>query len=205
MKRYRAPFMLIPCFLIMLILTAGCSAVGKPNIKASDVDTKGHRGKDDSGEEKKAKFDKVKMQETPVSVSMSLSPDNRTANLLFAYLEAILDTKDKGIRAKTNTTTFIIPVKDNDKELHVKLSIRGVVFLDQGARAVLLAQIGGKTVLVDLPQPSSSFEDVDHSFETTLPPGQDCLVTLFLLVERDSDAKKMDANLTVEELEIIME
>ncbi|NUO10355.1 MAG: hypothetical protein HUU08_17135 [Candidatus Brocadia sp.] len=197
MKRYRAPFMLIPCFLIMLILTAGCSAIGKPNNNGPDVNTSGHR-------EKKTKFDKAVMHDRPVCISSSLSPDGRAASLLFNHLEAKIDPKDKGVRVKTNTATFILPVIDNDKELQIKQDIRGFVCVAQGTRAVLLAQMGGKTILIDLPQSSSGGEDFTRTFETTLSAGQDCQGTFFLLVERDSDDEKKFAHLAIDSIDITM-
>ncbi|MDG6026305.1 MAG: hypothetical protein E3K40_06240 [Candidatus Brocadia sp.] len=205
MEIYRAFFILNPYFLSILILTAGCVANSNSIIHASDVVTQGHQGKKDSGEGKNAKFGKVVMQDNPVFVSSTLSPDSRTATLLFQYLDAMLDIKDKGVRVKTNTTTCILPVTDNNKELYIKSDIRGSLLKSDGARAVLLTQIGGKTVLIDLPKsPPPGGEDFSRTVEITLPSGQDYQLTLFLLVERDSDAEKAYANLTVDSIDITM-
>lgn len=206
MKICRAFFMLNRYFLSILILTAGCSTTSNSSIHTSDVAAHEHQEKKDSGDEKNAEFGKVIMQDNPVYVTSTLSPDSKTASLLFQYLEAILDMKDKGVRVKTNTTTCILPVTGNDKELHIKSDIRGSLLKSDGARAVLLAQIGGKTVLVDLPKSSPpGGEDFYHTIEITLPSGQDYQLTLFLLVERDSDDKKAYANLTIDSVDITME
>lgn len=205
MKICRAFFMFNPYFLSILILTAGCSATSNSSMHASDGAAQGHQEKD-SGEGKNAKFDKVVMQDNPVYVTSTITPDSKGASLLFQYLEARLDMKDKGVRVKTNTTTCILPVTGNDKELHIKSDVRGSLLKSDGARAILLAQIGGKTVLIDLPKSSPpGGEDFHHTVEITLPSGQDYQLTLFLLVERDSDDKKAYANLTIDSVDITME
>lgn len=204
MKRCCDSFMLIPYFLI--ILMAGCSTTGNPHIKTPDVVAQGHQGKKDSGEGNNAKFGKVVMQDNPVFVTSTITPDSRGASLLFQYLEATLDIKDKGVRVKTNTTTCILPVTGNGKELYIKADVRGSLLKSDGARAVLLAQMGGKTVLIDLPKSSTpGGEDFHHTVEITLPSGQDYQLTLFLLVERDSDAEKAYAKLTIDSIDITME
>lgn len=204
-KRYRVQSVLFIVSWIVAASIFGCATTGKSVSGVPDVKCQNNQNDENIEEGKPARFVKVVMHDKPVYISSSLSPDARKASLLFEYLDAIIDPKDKGVRVKTNTTTFILPVTGNDKELSIKFDIRGFVNTTQGARATLLVQLGGKTILIDLPKTLPPGEEFYHPVSITLPPGRDLQGTLFLLVERDADDEKLYAHLTIDSIDIVME
>lgn len=170
----------------------GCSATCKSGAGIPDVACKNKQNEKTVEEGNNARFDKAVMQEKPVFISSALSPDGRTISLLFDYFGVELQKySGKGVLSATKVCSFIIPIRDADTELTIQQDIRGFVSVEQGARAILLAQIGGKTTVFHWPNSLCSDDDFCQTCEVSLPKGKNCQATLILLVERDSDGSNV--------------
>lgn len=166
----------------------GCATTCKSGAGIPDVACQNNQNKKGIEEEKKARFDKAVMQEKPVFISSALSPDGRTISLLFDYFGVELQKySGKDVLSATKVSSFIIPIKDADTELTIQQDIRGFVSVEKGARAILLAQIGGKTTVFHWPNSLCSNDGFYQTCEVSLPKGKNYQATLILLVERDSD------------------
>lgn len=166
----------------------GCAATGKSVSGFPDATHPNKQNGKNIDEGKITRFDKAVMQEKPVFISSALSPDGRTISLLFDYFGVDLQKySGKDVLSATKVSSFIIPIKDADTELTIQQDIRGYVFADKGARAILLAQICGKTTVYNWPNSRQSDDHFIETCEVSLPKGKNYQATLILLVERDSD------------------
>lgn len=145
------------------------------------------------------KFEKGARLQDVVTVSTGISPDGNEAALLFANLEVRTQGRGAPLVA-TRTVSLSLPLAENDTDRKVLQHIRGHVSSTYGARLILLAQLSGKTFLVDLPPDK---EDVFfQQFESTVPAGQPYQATFFLLAERNSDLA--EGTLVVETLDVLL-
>ena len=130
------------------------------------------------------RFEKDAQLQDVVTVSTGISPDGNEASLLFTNLEVRTQGRG-GPSVATRTVSLSLPIAENDTDRTVSQHIRGHVSSTYGARLVLLAQLSGKTFLVDLPPDK---EDVFfQQFESMVPVGKSYQATFFLLAECDSD------------------
>lgn len=131
-----------------------------------------------------AKFEKGAQLQDVVTVSTGVSPGGSKASLLFTNLEVRARGRG-GATVATRTVSLSLPITGNDTDLNVSQHIRGQVSSIAGARLLLLAQLSGKTFLVDL-LPDKGGE-IFQQLESTAPAGKPYRATFFLLAECDSD------------------
>ncbi|HET8844108.1 MAG TPA: hypothetical protein VFN35_21760, partial [Ktedonobacteraceae bacterium] len=101
--------------------------------------------------------------------------------------------------------SFTLPTAENTSAFHVRLSISGFAFTQQGTRAACVAHLGDQTVVVSLPQPPKSEGEFLQVVETTFPAGAEVQTTLFLLAERDSSNTNLVAKLNILSLDFSLE
>lgn len=123
-----------------------------------------------------AKFKNVLLEDV-VQVASNISEDGQAAHVIFKNLEISLGGFKKGPLVATRVASITIPINENDTDILVQQDIRGSVSIDQGARAVLVTHLGGKTNLVNLPEHTCEYEDFLYSFDSTLPAGVDYQAT----------------------------
>jgi len=147
-------------------------------------------------------FTGVRLENT-LRISSTISPDGQAVSVIFDNLVVAVGST-KGHPIATQVASIIVPMTENDAPLIVRQDIRGFVSIALGARAALIAHLGGKTFLVDLPTTPVSQGDYLRTFESTLPAGVDYQATFFLLVECDSNGPDVGAHLTVDALDITL-
>ena len=141
--------------------------------------------------------------ENALRISSAISPDGQAVSVIFDNLVVAVDGT-KGSPIATQVASIVIPITENDAPLVVRQDIRGFVSIHLGTRAALIAYLGGKTFLVDLPTTPVSEGDYFRTFESTLPAGVNYQATFFLLVECDSNGPDVGAHLTVDSLDIML-
>ncbi|MBM3242571.1 hypothetical protein FJZ31_40440 [Candidatus Poribacteria bacterium] len=148
-----------------------------------------------------AKFKKVLLEDM-VQIASNISEDGQAVGIIFQNLEISLGGYKRGPLVTTRVVSITIPIAESDTDILVQQDIRGSVSVDQGARAILVAHLSGKTNLIDLPKHTCNHEDFQYSFDSTLPAGVDYQATFFLLVERDSNDEDLGVHLVVDSLDI---
>ncbi len=141
--------------------------------------------------------------ENVVDMYSSVSPDREVVTNVFDNLILDLGGSKQG-QVSTQVISLVTPV-ESDIDLTVRLRLDGYVSMDAGVRATLVVHHAGQTTLVDLSEGPCSEEDIDQSFSSPLPAGVDYRVTLFLLIERDTDDRDVGGLLTINTLEAVLE
>jgi hypothetical protein len=153
-------------------------------------------------EEFKFKQDSTR-QENVLSFASSVSPDGEVVTIIFDNLVLDLGGPTRG-RIATQAASLVTAV-ESKIDLTVRLRLDGYASMDIGARAALLVHHAGQTTLVDLPEGPCSEEEIKRNFVSILPAGTDYQVTIFLMIERDTDDPDVGGLLTIDTLEAQLE
>jgi len=146
---------------------------------------------------------KIKGVFLPDSVDLvsSVSTDQQAATVLIEKLRVTLGGIP-GPLTVTRVATILIPFDKADSDLTIQQVVRGVADVRPGARALLVAQLGGQTVQVELPKPNAKDTNFTASMSSTLPQGAPYQASFFLLLERDVDRPEIGGDLAVQSLDI---
>jgi len=126
--------------------------------------------------------------------------DGQSMTLLFQRLEVTLGETPAPLA--TRTTSFRIPVSANPGGADLCLLLRGRATLTVGGRGLLLVYQGRDRLLLELPPPPCRCQEFRQRLQTRLAPGEDCRLTLFLLVEGPADGPGQALGLSLESLDI---
>jgi hypothetical protein len=146
---------------------------------------------------------KIKGVFLPDSVDLvsNVSSDRQAVTVMIEKLRVTLGGVS-GPLTVSRAATILVPLDMADADLTVRQVVRGVADVRPGARAVLLAQLGGQTVQIELPKPDTEDKNYAYTLLSTLPKGAPYQATLFLLLERDVDRPEIGGDITVESLDI---
>ena len=150
--------------------------------------------------------------------SFNVSPDSQAATILFDNLIVDIGPASKGARATQNQTaiqtklaTIHVPYTTEQRSVTMTMDLRGFAQVDSAASARLVACVGDKTQVLKLSadkankvelkgnckcvlaeeRPDAKFGDWENrvTFTTKVRAAKPVLqITLFLLVEHDTDA-----------------
>jgi hypothetical protein len=138
-----------------------------------------------------------------VKISGNVSEDGQAASTPFRNLQAAVGGGVKQPLALANGVASVsLPIDGGTTPLCVRQIVRGFVHIDPGAKAVLLAQLAGNTILIPLPAADGADHNYVHQIESTIPAGAAYQATFFLLVESPGGDKAPGALLTVDSLDV---
>src|SRR3954451_2158030 len=93
-----------------------------------------------------------------VDIVGAFSPDKQVCTVIFRNLDASFARE--GRLVETRIVTVSLPLQKTDKETRVTQDVRGFVFTQGNARAVLIIRAAGKTTVVDPPQSCLKGSDI---------------------------------------------
>lgn len=171
-----------------------------------------------------------------IGFSTNIAPDAQALTVIFENLIADLDSAPQGARGtldqtaiETKVCTINIPYSTDQRSVTMTMDLRGFVDAEPGAIIRLVACAGGTTQVVDLStdenntvklkgkskeaivaeHPGEEFGDFQDRVELTVQThaaNPVCQVTLFLVVERNTDtADSGGALLAVDSMNISIE
>jgi hypothetical protein len=132
--------------------------------------------------------------------SSVFSPDNKAVSVLFSDLR--LETAGGGgdFLIKTHSVSLQIPIESSSESTLLTQYIRGYVYVEDSAQAVLIVHSSGKTTIVDLHDMKD--ENFTKSVVAQLDAGNCYQICLILLVECKTDHVRANALLSIDSLDI---
>ena len=152
-----------------------------------------------------AEFKHGALLDNSVVVSSTLTPDRKTASIIFTNLSVQLSSSQKGPALVTKEISFRLPMDDTNNKLQLKQDLRGYVQCQPGVNVVALIRLGGATNIVNLC--TSACQEGKEFIETlyvTLAPGTDYQGTIYLLLERNEINATQQAQLSIETIDIAL-
>jgi hypothetical protein len=147
-----------------------------------------------------AKIKGVFLQDSVV-LATNVSPDQQAATAIIENLRVALGGIPGALTA-TRVATINIPFDESDADLTVTQVVRGFADVNPGARALVLAQLGGKTIQINLPKPGAEAKDFEYSSSSIVAKGAPYQASFFLLLERDADRPEIGGVVEVQSLDI---
>ena len=151
-----------------------------------------------------ARFKGEVVAEAALQLSSLISTDGQDIKISFDNLDLISGRAQGQPLTATRAATLILPITKNDKLQVVRQDIRGIASIDHETRAVLAAHHAGQFFVLDLPESPCFEEQFSASFLSTVPALAEYRLTLFLLVERDSDDTRSAVQLALSSLRVVL-